>query len=1655
MKFPPGSIPGVLDYLCDRGITSADNALTLEEIARDIGLSWHTVKYDLRALSLHLGLVEKDTGGAGGKVRYFVPFEVYRKTDILLPELGYFRGKKLRPGKKELDAFYEAKIRKFTSGRRERTKAVGKAGFEKYREIAVGELARLASITGPGAEAMAKDDIAFIEKIKRKYGFGVSYFEYVTDPWDGFLNALYLVVSAEIDSFEKPGITSSQIRSVHEIGPDCFIHEMTHSVDDVYELGILKDDIEDFFPGTDMARSISAFYSSYQERIRENSAWRILWGEMDVMLARNPRLIFPFIDGIVSSLEKISNERGEIRAYVEKISKELPGASDFYARKGKTSREHIQRVAESCEKFIFYSRQTDGACGRNTQILKKLKEFILSPAEDNSVDINASIEAEASVYADIPGFKIAVEYDPLLPKIRGHSLRISFLWINLLKNSFEAIYESSHNKSGNVSFRTRTVRAGGKVFAEIIYSDNGKGIDKKKWKDAVKKAERPVRSKNGRGMGLPIVCRTIAEHGGTVQVYGIPGKGTTFIMRFPAVERKTDEIAREIRADDEAVRYCIRVLLSAGIIFSKSLEEVRERIHEVFAKNKGNGLVPDRREMVAEALSASLDLVYPESYDKEALAAFLASGEGAASHGKASLPASESSADAARLLSGLEEGALMRIGIMDDSCPVYKEIMGLKIKLLMRKAGMNAEELAGLFKVSVTSVRNWERGKKIPSPEHMSKLVEILNGRLNGENVTVSLLVSGREEQDLLGVPVEDTFFGRKMFGLKLRALRYIKGITMVKAAAEAGVSKTALGTWESGRHMPYLKVVPGIARAYGVTLEDLTGTAGHKKNGGWKGYAAEVRASLAPDYTLAAITPEDKGTLEKKEEKENFIFPPGSIPGVFKFLCEKRVISKNKAVTAEEIGRGIGGYAYETVKYDLRALYYHLRLIEKADAARSGKDARYFVPEAVRIKWFAIMTELKVFNGKYLRPDTDFLENIYNGRIEPLFAGERLRETPERDTAHVPIYAEALAEHEYAARVKSLQRLAEDNMPLAALYTTRKTAGWFLPYWDEGDAFIRKAVRRCLVESSSYSMANFVFSAEEKNKLEEAIPLIVKHSDGEIIVKTFGIGPKAGELKETAVMIMEHARKMGKDVSIRLIGYDINADVMGSASNSMELFILTLDDLWKKKVKYEIYYGDIADRRYWEKMALRVPSDVNIWRHTWLGQEKSPDFSHKDRTDFTALLYGGLNVPGVLLFLESAQAPGTGQRLKRRSNAISYDAFIPEGNAAYRQEEDAFLRVARAFFALKGYVIEKRLEKTEGFFDSYAAKKCNTGDNVIITLPTPFSYEIDPAGFIKACASGRENVRYLEEKGISEHGLPVMPRLYETGIITKETLEEYCLLMFIADGDIEEKDLETYSGRGDLYGRLNGRIPRVYGKLFFDALNNDYPYYIAAFPGDNTMKSVAPEIEGSGEYGFFNMIEGFMRFVGALGDMHEKGLYHGNIFSEEIFCGKDIDGRVTFKAAGFNAISSSGATREKDIHDLLALARSFFWTTGREYIREAEEELKVFFLRKWDEDRIKREGLKEFARDIKRLRDKILIIRLNKARFGLVRDKDKETLRGVEMMPELFPELENDNRQSRWKRAVKVLWLLDEAVKGASCKGAFGRAEELENCLAEAEKIL
>jgi signal transduction histidine kinase len=131
-----------------------------------------------------------------------------------------------------------------------------------------------------------------------------------------------------------------------------------------------------------------------------------------------------------------------------------------------------------------------------------------------------------------------------LPRIKGDKIQIQQVFLNLLLNAADAVAESPEKKisvtlapADRVEFPLQPFPTLGEIKPEnylcISIADNGHGIPP----DVLDRIFEPFFTTKpvgkGTGMGLAMVCGTITNHQGWIQVVSQPGEGAVFHIFLP------------------------------------------------------------------------------------------------------------------------------------------------------------------------------------------------------------------------------------------------------------------------------------------------------------------------------------------------------------------------------------------------------------------------------------------------------------------------------------------------------------------------------------------------------------------------------------------------------------------------------------------------------------------------------------------------------------------------------------------------------------------------------------------------------------------------------------------------------------------------------------------------------------------------------------------------------------------------------------------------------------------------------------------------------------------------------------------------------------------------------------------------------------------
>ena len=181
------------------------------------------------------------------------------------------------------------------------------------------------------------------------------------------------------------------------------------------------------------------------------------------------------------------------------------------------------------------------------RLVERVEQFgDLRPAQREPVNIH-DILNRAKRAAEV-GFaehvRFIEDFDPSLPPVSADADQLSQVFQNLLKNAAEATPKVGGTITVKTAFRpgVRLQMPGQKSESlplEVTITDNGVGIPQ----DLVNDIFDPFVSSKaaGSGLGLSLVSKIIADHGGVVECNSAPGK-TTFKVLLPIWREPVKEL---------------------------------------------------------------------------------------------------------------------------------------------------------------------------------------------------------------------------------------------------------------------------------------------------------------------------------------------------------------------------------------------------------------------------------------------------------------------------------------------------------------------------------------------------------------------------------------------------------------------------------------------------------------------------------------------------------------------------------------------------------------------------------------------------------------------------------------------------------------------------------------------------------------------------------------------------------------------------------------------------------------------------------------------------------------------------------------------------------------------------------------------------------
>ncbi len=171
-------------------------------------------------------------------------------------------------------------------------------------------------------------------------------------------------------------------------------------------------------------------------------------------------------------------------------------------------------------------REVRSSTARISELVAAVKSYsYMDRAPIQDVDIHDGLETTLVILGHKlkQGVEVSRDYDRTLPRIPAYGSELNQVWTNLIDNAVDAMGGQGH-------LHIRTERDGDRVLVSI--EDDGPGIPA----DAQPHIFEPFFTTKGvgegTGIGLDVVYRIIANHGGDIQVESRPG-ATRFLVCLP------------------------------------------------------------------------------------------------------------------------------------------------------------------------------------------------------------------------------------------------------------------------------------------------------------------------------------------------------------------------------------------------------------------------------------------------------------------------------------------------------------------------------------------------------------------------------------------------------------------------------------------------------------------------------------------------------------------------------------------------------------------------------------------------------------------------------------------------------------------------------------------------------------------------------------------------------------------------------------------------------------------------------------------------------------------------------------------------------------------------------------------------------------------
>ncbi len=224
-------------------------------------------------------------------------------------------------------------------------------------------------------------------------------------------------------------------------------------------------------------------------------------------------------------------ELGEMAAAIShELNQPLTGIRNYARNSFYMLDQRAGSQEEVKENLRLISEQVD----RAAKIINQMRELTRrSDRHFAGLDLNSVIRESAEFLMPqmrLSKVQLTLSLSEGLPPIRGDRIRLAQVFLNLLTNARQAMEQSAVRELG-----VRTYLAARQDLPVVVQvADTGKGFSAEQAPKLFVPFFTTKASGHGTGLGLSISRSIVQAHWGTIEASGLPGRGATFTLRFPA-----------------------------------------------------------------------------------------------------------------------------------------------------------------------------------------------------------------------------------------------------------------------------------------------------------------------------------------------------------------------------------------------------------------------------------------------------------------------------------------------------------------------------------------------------------------------------------------------------------------------------------------------------------------------------------------------------------------------------------------------------------------------------------------------------------------------------------------------------------------------------------------------------------------------------------------------------------------------------------------------------------------------------------------------------------------------------------------------------------------------------------------------------------------